>query len=693
MQSIRSSLSSLSCHRGQMVAPGIRWLSKKIGGNDPQDLFKAELRRLTSHQKSLSQSVITLNNLFKAMPAQSHSEALLKTSSANTAGWEISLLEGKAPAVASLKFTAPRDGLEQPVAAADADSNHEGGQQVLSPVNNVQPSTASNSAPANCDLTAGPNPPSAERSREILLPEKFIHYPDGISEIRFSPSGELFLIVRRNILEIWGKGSDGQWAQQGALAHRDRILRPCFNARENAVLTWSLDGQAKILGQNSNGTWSEQGVIKFEGNNTPWIMARFSRSGDHILSDNLSIINGEIQIWGRDASGQWQAKARIHNARLDDRRQGLFTGPPVSDHHIFTKFGSLAQIWSSADDWCKPLEIHHNDTVRGTCLSANERHALTFDYTGAVKLFDFRQKWSEAGEINHGAGVAEAIFSDDGHFVLTIGDNSDKMLACKIWHRAGSWSNLASITHNVGVKFARFLANNHVLSCGMDGKVIICSHNRYGKEMVRVEHTGKITNVAISPSGKQLLTCSEDGTAKLMHFDQYGYWSEQAVIQHQGVVLGGSFSPCGNSVLTFGKDNSARLWARNDSQPWQERAVIHHKNTINGVQFSPSGDLAITFSKDGTAVVCARQTGQNWRERRVIVHGAPVRAVQINAIEEWIVTSGTEDDDKVWFCDRDVSVREMLMMPSMRQVEFGRGHLLTLAPDKKAVVWSINGSS
>ena len=158
-------------------------------------------------------------------------------------------------------------------------------------------------------------------------------------------------------------------------------------------------------------------------------------------------------------------------------------------------------------------------------------------------------------------------------------------------------------------------------------------------------------------------------------------------------MLGGSFSPCGNSVLTFGKDNSARLWARNDSQPWQERAVIHHKNTINGVQFSPSGDLAITFSKDGTAVVCARQTGQNWRERRVIVHGAPVRAVQINAIEEWIVTSGTEDDDKVWFCDRDVSVREMLMMPSMRQVEFGRGHLLTLAPDKKAVVWSINGSS
>ena len=669
MQSIRSSLFSLYCHRGQMVAPGTRWFSKKIGGNNPQDLFNTELHRLASQQKSLSQSVMTLNKLLRAMPTQTQGKALLKIASANTVGWEISSLEGASLAVASLKFTVPRDGLNQR-------------------------STESETVSASCQLAATDNPPAAKWLGDIMLPEQVISYPEGISKAHISPSGEFFLITRPYSLEVWGKGGDGQWVQQGSLQHRSRILRSCFNAGENAVVSLSLDGQAKILGQNSNGTWSEHGAIKFDGNNTPLVMARFSHSGDHMLIASLTISNSEVRIWGRDAYGQWLQKARIRNARLDDHGQTLFAGLPVSDRHIITKFGRMAQIWSSANNWRRPLEIHHNDTVQGTFLSANECHALTFDHTGVVKLFDYQREWSAVGEISHGAVLAEAIVSDDGRFALTVGDSANKVSACKIWHRAGSWSNLASITHNGGVKFARFLPNNHVVSCGHNGNVIIWSRDCSGtEEMVRVEHTGQATSVVISPSGKQLLTYSDDGTAKLMHCDRKGFWSEQAVIQHKGDVLGASFSPCGNSVLTFGKDHTARLWARDDSEHWQERAVIHHNNTINGAQFSPSGDLAITFSQDGTAVVCSRLSEQNWQERRVISHGAPIRAVKINAAEEWIVTSGSEADHKVWFCDRDCSGREVLMMPSVRWVEFGQGQLLTLAQDDTAVVWSIDDSN
>lgn len=669
MQSIRSSMFSLCCYRGQSVAPGIRWFSKKIGGNNPQDLFNTELNRLASQQKSLSQSVMTLNKLLRAMPTQTQDKALLKIASANTTGWEISSLEGSPLALASLKFTAPRDGLDQR-------------------------STESETVPANCQLAATDNPPAAKWLGDIMLPEQVISYPEGISEAHLSPSGEFFLIARRDILEIWGKTEDGQWAQQGSLQHRNLILRACFNARENAVLSRSLGGQVKILGKNSDGTWSEHAAIKFDGNSIPLVFARFSHSGDHMLITNARISNSEVQIWGRDAHGQWLNKARICDAMPDCHGQTLSAGLTLSDRHIFTKAGSMAQIWSSASNWRRPLKVHHNDTVLGTFLSANECHALTFDRTGVVKLFDYQQEWLEAGEINHGTDLAEAIVSDDGRFVLTVGDNSNKESACKIWHHAGSWYNLASITHNGGVKFARFLPDNHVVACGHNGKVVIWSRDGYGREeMVRVEHTGQTTSVVISPSGKQLLTCSDDGTAKLMHCDQQGFWSEQAVIQHQGDVLGGSFSLCGNSVLTFGKDCTARLWARDDSGHWQERAVIHHNNTINGAQFSPSGNLAITFSQDGTAVVCSRLSEQNWQERRVITHGAPVRAVKINASEEWIVTTGSDFDHKVWFCDRDGIGREVLMMPSVRWVEFGQGQLLTVAQDDTAVVWSIDDSN
>lgn len=692
MQSIRSllpslsslRLSSLSGHRpgqqGQMVASGARWLCNKVGDNDPMGLFNEQLCRLTRQQKLLSHSVMTMNNLFRAMPTQSQGIALDKVRSSTPEGWKISPVAGQQLAVGSLTFTTAQ--YDHPAVGADADSSPAG---VL--VNNVHPFIS----PASCRLTNTGNSLPVERSGEILLPEKVIRYPEGIAEIRFSPSGDYFLIVRRNILEIWGKALDGQWVEQGLLRHSDRILRPCFNAQENAVLVWSLGGHAKILGQNPDGSWSDQGTIKYPGNNTPWVMARFSHSGNHILSASLTISNSEAHIWARDGHGQWSVKARLPDVKLDSHSRGLFTGASVSDRHIFTKSGRLAQIWSSANSWQKPRDIYHSDTVCGTYLSACERHALTYDYSGVVKLFDYQQGWSDVGEINHGAGVAEAIFSDDGRFVLTVSDNTDRVPASKIWQRDGSWSNLASITHGSGVKYARFLANNHVLSCGLDGKVVICCASPYGSETVRVEHTGPVTNVVISPAGNQLLTCSEDGTAKLMHCDQSGYWSEQAVIQHHGAVLGGCFSSCGHSVMTYGADNSARLWAMDDFNDWQERAVIHHNKTIHGAQFSPSSAIAVTFSEDGTAVVCSRQTGQNWQEQRVIAHGAPVRAVSFNATEEWLVTSGNEFGAKVWFFG-DSNRSEVLMMSPVRRAEFGQGCMLTLAKDNTVVVWSIGES-
>ena len=696
MQSLRSSLPSLSSlrlsalsghqslsgHQGLLVASGVRRLCKKVADNDPLELFNEQLCRLARQQKLLSHSVMTMNNLFKAMPAQSQDLAMAKLRASTAEGWEIAPMAGQRLAVGSMTMIAAQ--YDQSVVSADADSNP---AQTQSPVHNVPPSTA----PAGSRLTNTGNSLPVERSGEILLPEKVIRYPEGISAVHFSPSGDYFLIVRRNILEIWGKASDGQWVEQGLLRHSDLILRSCFNAQESAVLVWSLAGHAKILGQNPDGAWSEQGTIKYDGNNSPWVMARFSHSGNHILSASLTIANSQVQIWARDGHGQWLVKARLANVKLDNHSRGLFTGSLVSDRHIFTKSGKLAQIWSSTNSWQKPRDIYHNDTVCGTYLSANERHALTYDYSGVVKLFDYRLGWSDVGEINHGAGVAEALFSDDGRFVLTVSDNSDRVPVSKIWQRDGS--NLASITHVRGVKFARFLANNHVLSCGLDGKVVIWCNRPYGSETVRVEHTGPVTSVVISPAGKQLLTCSEDGTAKLMHCDQSGYWIEQAVIGHHGAVLGGCFSSCGNSVMTFGADNSARLWAMDDFNYWQERAVIHHNKTIYGAQFSPSGALAVTFSEDGTAVLCSRQSGQNWQEQRVIAHGAPVRAVTFNATEQWLITSGNEFGAKVWFFGQGDSNRsEVLMMPSVRRAEFGQGYMLTLAKDNSAVVWSIGES-
>ncbi|MGM3307996.1 nSTAND1 domain-containing NTPase [Anabaena sp. WFMT] len=107
-------------------------------------------------------------------------------------------------------------------------------------------------------------------------------------------------------------------------------------------------------------------------------------------------------------------------------------------------------------------------------------------------------------------------------------------------------------------------------------------------------HTQPIWSVSFSPDGKQLVTGSDDGTARLWDLQSNLLQEFKA---HQGWVYT-VFSPNGQYLATASSDGTARLW---DLEGKLMAKFKGHEGWIYSLSFSPNGQHLATASADGTA--------------------------------------------------------------------------------------------
>ena len=104
-------------------------------------------------------------------------------------------------------------------------------------------------------------------------------------------------------------------------------------------------------------------------------------------------------------------------------------------------------------------------------------------------------------------------------------------------------------------------------------------------------HERGISSARFSPDGKCILTCSDDGTARV--WDAENGTPVSQPMRHKEKVTHGDFSPDGRLVLTGSQDGVARLWDARTGYPVSEPLI--HGHHITAVQFSPDGRQCLSM--------------------------------------------------------------------------------------------------
>jgi WD40 repeat protein/ABC-type transport system substrate-binding protein len=157
-------------------------------------------------------------------------------------------------------------------------------------------------------------------------------------------------------------------------------------------------------------------------------------------------------------------------------------------------------------------------------------------------------------------------------------------------------------------------------------------------------HTGPVNTAAFSPDGKEVLTASEDGTARVWNFT-----TGQTRLLLKGPNPADSntlaiYSPDGQTILTAYGSGGVRLW---QAQSGRELFALNgHTGRINSTVFSADGRYIVTGSQDGTARLWEVSTGQQLAD--LIGHDGAINKVTISPDGKYAATGGADHTARLW---------------------------------------------
>ncbi len=161
-----------------------------------------------------------------------------------------------------------------------------------------------------------------------------------------------------------------------------------------------------------------------------------------------------------------------------------------------------------------------------------------------------------------------------------------------------------------------------------------------------MKHGSWVVSAQFSPDGRRVVTASWDGTARL--WDAVTGQPLGEPMKHQNFVSSAQFSPDGRRVVTASWDGTARLWDAVTGQPLGE--PMEHEGFVSSTQFSPDGRQVATVCWDGTARLWARLwdavTGKAIGQP--MKHGERVNSAQFSPDGQRIVTASDDDTAQLW---------------------------------------------
>jgi WD40 repeat protein len=221
-----------------------------------------------------------------------------------------------------------------------------------------------------------------------------------------------------------------------------------------------------------------------------------------------------------------------------------------------------------------------------------------------------------------------------------------------------------------GVRVARFSRDGRLIATGDFGghlRLLAADGSLLGE--VRGAHPHPILALDFAPGEERLVTADAAGEVKVWRIDGQALSSERTLLKHRGQVNSVQFDPSGRRVLTASDDTELRL----TDLEGRNLATAAHADRVLWAEYADEAGTLLSASADGTAVVW---DGRLRRIRALEGNTGPIHSARFGP-DGTIVTAGQDGRARIWFDPAKINAwlsspeREVYRLSCADQQELG----------------------
>ncbi len=361
------------------------------------------------------------------------------------------------------------------------------------------------------------------------------------------------------------------------MRHRALVDRVTFSPDGQKLVTASQDNVARV--------WDSQTgdpITPPLEHCNPIARLAFSADASHVITvDNQD----HYRIWSAVSTSPTRLSEYV------DWDPDLTISPDRT--RVITNIGSAARVWDALRARPHTPAMRHQNTIQSVAFSPDATRLVTTSSDRTARLWDANTGLPLTPPVPHTATVVEATFSPDGQSIISVDTGGSGI----IWN-----SQTGKVITTIDDKLD---GSSHV-GFSPDGKYFVTCHSSPGRAQVRdsktaariglpMEHRGTVIYAAFNPSSTQVVTGSNDNTARL--WDALTGNPLTPPMEHSSAVFHAAFSPNGQYIVTCDNNEMARVWNAANGKPLTPPlayAQLMHRTSI------PIGEALILQSKNSS---------------------------------------------------------------------------------------------